>query len=359
MVIDKSYYSRTISAALTACLLNGATVIAANAPMTVAQVALYQGSDREKILIEGAKKEGAMMLYGSHSWYRTMAKEFEKKFPFIKVAEYRTDGRTLIKRAIEENKAGQYLADIIATTGEQMDMMRREGLFLEHWTPEARFYPDEVKPKSKNGFHYVGHYETYASLGFNTAAITPAEAPKTMLDLLNPKWKGKISIVNTTTGTRWIGNTMENFGREYLEKIAEQEIKVQNMAGAALAGLVVSGEVPLSPTIFDANITQAKQKGAPVEWRPLEPVVTTVAYTGLLAKAPHPYAALLFIDWMHSKEGQQMIMKGGLWSPREDIGSLAQKFKKSYIDEKYGVEEAEKKYAEWEGLMQKLFMRRK
>ena len=90
-----------------------------------------------------------------------------------------------------------------------------------------------------------------------------------------------MSIVNTTTGTRWIGNTLENFGREYLEKIAEQDVKVQNMAGAALAGLVVSGEVPLSPTIFDANITQAKQKGAPVDWRPLEPVVTTVAYSGL------------------------------------------------------------------------------
>jgi iron(III) transport system substrate-binding protein len=117
--------------------------------------------------------------------------------------------------------------------------------------------------------------------------------------------------------------------------------------------------VPLSPTIFDANITQAKQKGAPVEWRPLEPVVTTVAYAGLILKAPHPHAALLFLDWLHSREGQQMIQKGGLWSPREDIGSLAQKFKKSYIDEKYGVEEAEKKYAEWDKLMQQLFIRRK
>jgi iron(III) transport system substrate-binding protein len=189
--------------------------------------------------------------------------------------------------------------------------------------------------------------------------IPPAEAPKTMQDLLNPKWKGKMAIVNTTTGTRWIGNTLENFGREYLEKFAEQDVKVQNMAGAALAGLVVSGEVPLSPTIFDANITQAKQKGAPVDWRGLEPVVTTVAYSGIVAKAPHPHAALLFIDWVHSKEGQQAMMKGGLWSPRDDVGSLTQKFKKSYIDEKYSVEEAEKKYAEWDGLMQKLFMKRK
>jgi len=342
-----------------AVLLVSGNCLAATVPLSAAQLALYQGSDREKILIEGAKKEGAFTLYGSHTWYRTMAKEFEKKYPFIKVTEYRTDGRTLIKRALEEIRAGQYIADVIATTGEQMDLMKREGVFLEHHVSDARHYPDDVKHKGKSGFYYVGHYETYASLGFNTALVPIAEAPKTMQDLLNPKWKGKMSIVSTTTGTRWIGSTLETFGREYLDKIAEQDIKVQNMSGAALAGLVVSGEVPLSPTIFDANITQAKQKGAPVEWRPLEPVVTTVAYSGLTLKAPHPHAALLFLDWIHSKEGQQMIMKGGLWSPREDVGSLAQKFKKTYIDEKYGVEEAEKKYAEWDKLMQQLFIRRK
>jgi iron(III) transport system substrate-binding protein len=335
------------------------TAGAAAAPMSISQLALYQGADREKILIEGAKKEGAFMLYGSHSWYRIMIKEFEKKYPFLKVNDYRTDGRNLIKRSVEESKAGQYIADVIATTGEQMDAMKREGIFQEHHVPDARFYPEDVKVKGKNGFYYVGHYETYVSLGFNTSLIPMAEAPKSMMDLLNPKWKGMMSIVNTTTGTRFIGNTLEAFGRDYLEKLAEQEVKVQNMAGAALCGLVVSGEVPMSPTIFDANVTQAKQKGAPVEWRPLEPVVTTVAYSGLTVKAPHPHAALLFIDWMHTKEGQQLMMKGGLWSAREDIGSLTQKFKKSYIDEKYSVEEAEKKYAEWDALMQKLFIRRK
>lgn len=340
-------------------ILAAAQSFAASAPLSPSQLALYQSADREKILIEGAKKEAAFTLYGSHTWYRTMAKEFEKKYPFIKVTEYRTDGRTLIKRALEEIRAGQYIADVIATTSEQMDLMKREGVFLEHYVPDASHYPEEVRVKGKNGFFYVGHYETYASLGFNTALISPVEAPKTMQDLLNPKWKGKMSIVSTTTGTRWIGNTVETLGWEYLEKIAEQDVKVQNMSGAALAGMVVSGEVPLSPTIFDANITQAKQKGAPVEWRPLDPVVTTVAYSGLTLKAPHPHAALLFLDYLHSKEGQQMIMKGGLWSPREDIGSLMQKFKKSYIDEKYSVEEAEKKYAEWDKLMQQLFIRRK
>jgi ABC-type Fe3+ transport system substrate-binding protein len=92
--------------------------------------------------------------------------------------------------------------------------------------------------------------------------------------------------------------------------------------------LIDSGEIPMSPTIFDANVAIAKQKESPVEWRPLEPVVTTVGSSALMAKAPNPHTALLFIDFLLSKEGQQLIMKGGLWSPREDIGTVEQKFKK-------------------------------
>ena len=78
-----------------------------------------------------------------------------------------------------------------------------------------------------------------------------------------------------------------------------------------------------------------------------------------MAKAPNPHTALLFIDFLLSKEGQQLIMKGGLWSPREDVGSLDQKFKKTYLDEKYSLEELEAKFAQWENLMRQLFIRKR
>ena len=65
---------------------------------------------------------------------------------------------------------------------------------------------------------------------------------------------------------------------------------------------------------------------------------------------------MLYLD---SKQGQLMIQKGGLWSPREDFGSLSQLFKESYIDEKFGVEETGRKYADWGKVMQQLFFRRK
>jgi iron(III) transport system substrate-binding protein len=350
---------RLLFATLLLSILGTSPILAASAPMSPAQLALYRGADREKILSDGAKREGQLTLYDSHTWFRTYVKEFEKKYPFITVSEWRNDSKNLIRRAMEEFSAGRPLVDVIETTSEGMGLMRRDGLFQEYFTPEARFYPDTVKAKGKTGVFYLGNRETYNSLGFNTSLITANDAPKSIKDLLDPKWKAKMSIAGTSTGVRWIGSIVEGMGREFFDKLAEQEIKVQDMSGAALAGLVASGEVPLSPTIFDADVTVAKQKGAPIEWRPLEPVVTTVGYSGLTAKAPHPHAALLFLDYVHSKEGQQLMMKGGLWSPREDTGSREQRFKKIYLDEKFSLEQLEVKFSQWETLMRQTLIRRK
>jgi iron(III) transport system substrate-binding protein len=331
----------------------------AAAPLAASQLALYQGVDREKILVEGAKREGQFTLYTSHTWFRTFVKEFEKKYPFVKSNEWRNDSKTLIRKVLEEVKSGRVLVDVVESTADGMGLIKREGFFQEYYSPEARHYPNELKPKGKNGFFYLPNRETYSSLGFNTKLIPPANAPKSLKDLIDPRWKGKMAITGTSTGVRWIGNMLDVMGREFLEKMAEQDISVQDMAPAALINLIASGEVPMSPTILDANVTMAKQKGAPVEWRPLEPVVATVGSAALMAKAPNPHTALLFIDYLLSKEGQQLIMKGGLWSPREDIGTLEQKFKKTYLDEKYSIEEIEVKYTQWETLLRQLFIRKR
>ena len=313
-------------------------------------------------LIAGARKEGTLEFYAPSTLTpqgaQAIGAGFNKKFGLNVKLQYSPSGN--MTRDI-----GKVVGFGASGVPPEWDLMvvtdaHHATLWVKKMHQPFDYKSIGVDPKAvqfDNGA--VSFANQFVLPAYNKQLVSEKEAPKSWDDLLNPKWKGKMSIVSTTTGTRWIGSTLDSFGREYLEKIAEQDVKVQNMAGAALAQMVVSGEVPLSPTIFDANITQAKQKGAPVEWRPLEPVVTTVSYAGLTLKAPHPHAAMLYLDWLHSKEGQQMIMKGGLWSAREDIGSLGQKFKKSYIDEKYSVEEAEKKYAEWDALMQKLFIRRK
>jgi iron(III) transport system substrate-binding protein len=232
-------------------------------------------------------------------------------------------------------------------------------LLQDHFSPELGAYDDDAKVKGKSGVFAWTNREIYISLGYNTKLVSGAEAPKTLKDYLDPKWKGKMSIAGTTTGTQWIGAVSDAMGREFLEKLSGQEISVQNMSGAALSGLVASGEVPLSPTIFNSNIFTHKQKNAPVEWRPIDPVIAGVGSSGMIVNGPHPHAALLFLDYLHSKLGQEVAMKGGLSSARTDIGSLEQKFKKIYLETKYSPEELEKKFNEWEGLMRKLFIRQR
>jgi iron(III) transport system substrate-binding protein len=328
--------------------------------LSPAELALYKGKDRENVLLEGAKKEGQLTFYTSNTWVAgPVSQEFEKKYPFIKANVWRSDSKSLLKRLTEEHTAGRYLADVVETSPEYVTLLVRNNLLQEHFSPELAAYDDDAKVKGKSGVLAWTNREIYISLGYNTKLISAADAPKTLRDYLDPKWKGKMSIAGTTTGTQWIGAVIDAMGREFLEKLGAQEISVQNMSGAALSGLVASGEVPLSPTIFNSNIFTHKQKNAPVEWRAIDPVIAGVGSSGMIVNAPHPHAALLFLDYLHSTLGQQVAMKGGLSSARTDIGSLEQKFKKIYMESKYGPEELEKKFNEWEALMRKLFIRQR
>jgi len=115
----------------------------------------------------------------------------------------------------------------------------------------------------------------------------------------------------------------------------------------------------LRASFGNAMVDVPHEQFAPVDWRALEPVIAGVGTSGMILNAPHPHAALLFLDYLHSKEGQQAAMKGGLSSPRTDIGSLGQKFKKLYMERQYPPEELEKKFDEWENLLRKLFIRKR
>ena len=337
-----------------------ASIAAQAKPMSIAELALYRGKDRENILLEGAKREGQVTFYTSNTWVAgPVSQEFEKKYPFVKANVWRSDSKALLRRLTDEHAAGKFLADVVETSPEYVTILSRNSMLQDYYSPELRFYDDNAKVKGKNGVIAWTNREIYISLGYNTKLIPPAEAPKSLNDYLDPKWKGKMSIAGTTTGTQWIGAVLEARGREFLEKVSAQDINVQNISGAALSGLVASGEVPLSPTIFNSNVFTHKQKGAPIDWRPVDPVIAGVGTSGMVVNAPHPHAALLFLDYLHSKLGQEVAMKGGLSSARNDIGSLEQKFKKVYLESEYTPEEFEKKFNEWEGLMRKLFIQKR
>ena len=363
-VLTKGYGSQTPMACalmvLVFLLVLPSSGMGASKPTTVAELALYQGPDKEQILIEGAKKEGKVAFYVSNTWVKKVAEQdFVKKYPFLKVEVWRAPAPENLKRVMEESRAKRYIMDVIESSYAIVAILARDAILQEFDSPEMRVYPEEAMQKGEKGVSFCANREIYPSLGFNTKLIKSAEAPKNYDDLLDPKWKGKMSICGTETGVNWIGNVMETkgLGRDYIDKLMRQNVRVQNVSGIAMANLVVSGEVPLSPTIYNSSIFEAKQTGAPVEWYPLVPVYAHVSYSGIAAKSPHPHAAMLLLNYIFSKEGQETFMKGGLSSARTDIGSTETKFKKNYLESHFPLDVFERKVAEWEDLV-RLFIKR-
>src|ERR1043166_4114847 len=202
--------------------------------MSAAQLAFYQGADREKIILEGAKREGQVTFYTSNTWVAgQVSQEFEKKFPFVKANVWRSDSKAILKRLSEEVTAGKFIGDVVETDPAYMAIFIKNALLQEYTSPELKFYDDDAKIKGKKGVFAWTRSEIYISLGYNTKLISTAEVPKSIKDYLDPKWKGKMSIAGTTTGVQWIGAVSEAFGREMLEKLSAQEINVQNISGAA------------------------------------------------------------------------------------------------------------------------------
>jgi iron(III) transport system substrate-binding protein len=346
---------------LTFLLGVASTGMAQGTSKTAAKIALYKGPDREQVLLEGAKKEGNLVLYTSNSTAATIIPEgFQKKYPFIKVSVGRVTGDRLLKRVMEEHAAGRNVADVIEAGDDSMIILYGEGLLQEYYFPDLSSYGDDVKRQGKTGVYFCGDREQYLSLGFNPKRVSPAEAPKTYKDLLDPKWKGKMTIITDTVVHRWIGNVMDEpgLGLDFLEKLSHQDLRVQNMTPTALADLVIAEEVPLSPTIFAHTVSIAKQKGAPIEWQPLEPVVAYIGVSGMVDAAPHPHAALLFLEYFHSKEGQGLVMQQSS-SPRQDMAPSEKKFKKTYLGRRYPSPEVMlKKEAEWQSLKERFFIRK-
>lgn len=138
--------------ALSVSLLFTLSHAAQSKPMSLPELALYKGVDREKILLAGAKKEGQVVFYTSNTWVAgPVSQEFEKKYPFVKANVWRSDSKSLLKRLSEEVASGRFLADVVETSPPYMQVMLREKMLQEHFSPEMAAYNDDAKIKGKGG----------------------------------------------------------------------------------------------------------------------------------------------------------------------------------------------------------------
>ena len=281
---------------------------------TVEEIALMNRADRQKILLEGAKKEGKI------SWYTTLivdqvvrpVKEaFEKEYPFLQVEFFRGNAERLVQKMFAEYQAKRYDVDIIDGTVSPT-MVRRANLLQRFYSPVLADYTGELKDSQG----YWGSTNLYFfATGYNTRMVKPNEVPKTYEDLLNPRWKGQM-MWSTSRGSGapiMIGTILNTMGSEagkaYLQKLKGQNIAKSTASNRQILDLTIAGEYPLSLHIFNHHAYISKSAGAPVDWQPHEPVTATIQTIALAKNTPHPHAAMLLLDFAMSEKGQKVFQQ--------------------------------------------------
>ena len=289
----------------------------AAAPATVAEIAQYTGADRQEILVAGARREGTLLVYTIGVEIPKLVDEFRKVYPFIKVNLNPASSADVVQKLIEEYRAGKYDADMFELAAHALLAPRDLGILQPFRSPnEANYEPEAIEANH----HWISARETYIGFGFDTRKLPVADAPKTYRDFLDPKWRGRMAVSDyTATTANWVGAMQLSEGEDFVRKLGAQNMRLYNASGRAVANLMISGEVEMSPTIYESHISLSNAEGAKLAWLAPGPVPVLDTVTALAAKAPHPHAAMLLIDFLLSKDGQAIYKKLGYLSARTDM----------------------------------------
>jgi len=319
------------AAAFIRSILVIAGAVAACAPRLAAaqssdNPAMYRGPDREQRLLEGARKEGQVMVYSSmiaDQALRPLIDGFQKKYPFMKPQYVRDDPPQQLQKMMAEARSGHMVADVLESTSLEVPI-RAANINQPFWSPEIEAYaPERRDPQNfwaPTRFSYLGAC-------YNTNLVKPADLPKSFDDYLDPKWKGRTVWSGTVIGAMLFITGVRNFmgeekARGYLEKLAKNDIVTIPSANRVIVDRVMAGEYALCLDAFLHHPIISARKGAPVAPLPLEPVLTVVSSVMLPKAPPHPYSAMLFIDYLLSKDGQARLRDAEYFPARPDVPAL-------------------------------------
>jgi ABC-type Fe3+ transport system substrate-binding protein len=313
-----------LAAAGLALLMGLPPVLSPGAAIAAEDIFNYSGPDRASKLLEGAKKEGQVMFYSGmivDQMLRPMADSFGKKYPGIKMGYWRGDSREIVQKVVAEARGRSRVADVYESSGIAGPTIKA-GIAQPYTSPSAAKYaPQHV---SKDRF-YVASRLSYFGMAFNTRQFAEKDVPKTYDDLLEPKWKDKLSWrAQSETGQElFMANILkikgDKEGEAYLKKLSAQNVVNYSGSARALVDRVGEGEFPLALNIFAHHPLISKAKGAPLDVQMIEPIPSVYSTAMIVKNAPHPHAAMLFVDYLLDTEAQKVISEADYFPPHPDV----------------------------------------
>jgi iron(III) transport system substrate-binding protein len=287
-----------IVCAVAAFLLAGSGALAQSS--RVAEVAAYQGPDRQQRLVEGAKREKELTFYSSSppADIAVLVGAFDKKYG-VKVKVWRADSEGFLQRILSEARARRFEVDVMAGSSSALEPLYRENLLQEVKSP---YLADVIEQAIAPHRQWVAVYLSLFVQAYNTNLISKDSLPRSYADLVRPQWMGKLGI--EAEDFDWFAEVVRELGEErglrlFREIVDTNGISVRK-GHSLLNNLVAAGEVPLALTDYGFLAEQSKRKGAPLDWFVITPAIARATAEGLARNAPHPYAAVLFYDFLLS-----------------------------------------------------------
>jgi iron(III) transport system substrate-binding protein len=254
-----------------------------------------------------AEQEGQLVFYCHENEAGTagIMEGFSKDFPKIKTSYVRAQTGALYNKILSERAAGRFDVDVLQLSdlAPAFDF-RRKGGYEHYVSPESSAYKNEHL-SAPNGFFFWTGVDP-AGIAYNSEKVTASDAPKGWKDILDPRWKGKISCKISSSGLQFVQWYMlrkiygDGFWKEFAKlqpHAFDSRVQLFDRLSKGDDMITAIGEYP-AYILF-------KSKGAKVEFvAPPDGLVATPLVVGAVNKAPHPEVSKLFVDWAMSKRGQ-------------------------------------------------------
>jgi iron(III) transport system substrate-binding protein len=214
-------------------------------------------------LVAKAQNERALVVYGTAlvAQFEKFIEPFKRRYPFIKTQYSRATGEALTTKILYEVSAHQLIPDAILINNYTHRIFMKKNIITAYTPPAAKNFPAGFA--DKQGYWY-GFYLVPYAITYNTALVAKANAPKSFDDLLNPRWKGQISLEReeylvTQSHVQYLGQSK---AIEYFKRLARQDPILVN-GHSKQAVLLTAGEFPIIIYSDIARTEELKRKGAP------------------------------------------------------------------------------------------------
>jgi iron(III) transport system substrate-binding protein len=263
------------------------------------------------ILIDAARKEGKVAFYTAMDLLvaERLGRVFEAKYSGVTVRVERAGSERIFQRIGQEQQSRINGVDVVCSLDPAHFLSWTRTGWLAPYVPEdlAKHFQPE----------YVGADGMYATacawlsvIGYNTNLVKREDAPKSFVDLLDPKWMGKIVKAHPSYSGVIMTSTfqmVELFGWEYLQELAKQKV-MQVQSSLDPPKKVALGERAVMADGNDCDLVLLKERGQPVEVvYPTEGSPLVIGASGIFRSAPNPNAARLFQSFLYTVESQQII----------------------------------------------------